>query len=67
MYTGVLGFLSPEVQQLHTLMLQQVDLVDVCVDQWGCKRLTSFVLRRFRSGIMKFRDFWAFRAVFIRV
>ena len=52
-----------EVQQLHTLMLSQVDLVDVYVDQWGCKRLTSFVLRRFRSGIMKFRDLWDYWAV----
>ena len=41
---------------LHRLMLPEVDVVDIYVDQWGCKRLTSFVLRRFRSGILKFRD-----------
>ena len=47
-----------KVKELHRLLSPRVDNVTVYVDEWGCKRLTSFCLRRFRTGMFNFRDIW---------
>ncbi|CAE7220191.1 unnamed protein product [Symbiodinium sp. CCMP2592] len=48
-------WMRDEVKRLHE-MFNQADAVDIVVDQWGCKRLCSLAIRRFRAGIRSFRD-----------
>ena len=51
------GVLHPvEVEEIHRLLTPVVDKVNVYVDQWGCKRLCTWAIRRFRCGQTKFRD-----------
>ena len=45
-----------QVSRLHSMLTTKQDMVTIYVDQWGCKRLTSFCLRRFRTGQTNFRD-----------
>ena len=47
---------SLEVKQLHQLLVSKPDSITMYVDEWGCKRLTSMVMRRFRAGSMSFKE-----------
>ena len=47
-----------KVKEVHRLLNPRMDSVTAYVDEWGCKRLTSFCLRRFRTGMFNFRDSW---------
>ena len=47
---------SLKVKKLHSMFLKEPDVVDMCVDHWGVKRLVSLAVRRYRSGINAFRD-----------
>ena len=59
-YEGILkcyNFIGPlKVKKLHSMFLKEPDVVDMCVDHWGVKRLVSLAVRRYRSGINAFRD-----------
>ena len=45
-----------QVKEAYSLLVTKPDMVAMCVDEWGCKRLTSYCLRRYRSGATSFRD-----------
>ena len=45
-----------QVSLLHSMLLCNGDHVNEYVDHWGAKRLTSYCIRRFRSGIATFKD-----------
>ena len=38
------------------MTIANADSVNEYVDHWGCKRLTSYCIRRFRSGIATVKD-----------
>ena len=45
-----------EVASIHTKLAPNSKLVTQYLDAWGCKRLTSLCLRRYRTGMTNFRD-----------
>ena len=45
-----------EVKEIHRLLNPKPDAVNIYVDEWGTKRLTSWAIRRFRTGQDSFRD-----------
>ena len=47
-----------QVSVLHTMLVSNGDSVNEYVDHWGAKRLTSYCIRRFRSGIIAFKDLY---------
>ncbi|CAE7715359.1 unnamed protein product [Symbiodinium sp. CCMP2592] len=51
-----IGWLRAEVKRIHDLLTAKPDVVSQYVDDWGAKRLTSWAIRRFRTGQTNFRD-----------
>ena len=45
-----------QVKQIHQMLTATPSIVNQYVDDWGCKRLTSWCIRRFRTGQGNFRD-----------
>ena len=48
--------LPSQVKTLHELMVANPDTVNMYVDHWGCKRLCSLAVRRYRAKILFFKD-----------
>lgn len=47
---------SRQVQEVYRLLVQKPDTVCQYTDEWGCKRFVSFLVRRYRTGMVVFRD-----------
>ena len=45
-----------KVRRLHSLLTSKPCIINQFIDDWGCKRLTSLAIRRFRTGQTNFRD-----------
>ena len=45
-----------QVKEVHIMLAARVDSISMVVDEWGTKRLVSYCLRAYRTGMVSFRD-----------
>ena len=48
--------INGQVKEIHTMLVSKVDNINMVVDEWGTKRLVSYCLRAYRTGVLNFRD-----------